>query len=160
MFAIIIMDKKLSVSDALQPEILRAYQRDDEYKMILRFMLLESMEVFVNYRLITRYDAEIKMGSDFIYYLLTTIRGKQTLGEEYCSIVPVKATNAAQQTSAFPSVGRRVLLSLLNSAGPYLVNKLIKRLEQPLNDYLQSENAALNQALASPDVSFSRILKV
>ena len=48
------------------------------------------MEVFVKYRVITQYDAEIKMGSDLLYYLLTTIRGKQTLGEEYCSIVPVK----------------------------------------------------------------------
>ena len=65
-----------------------------------------------------------------------------------------------QQTSAFPSLGRRVLLSVLNSAGPYLVNKLVKRLEQPLNDYLQRENAALTQALASPEVSLSRILKV
>ncbi len=57
---------------------------------MLRFLLLESMEVFVKYRVITQYDAEIKMGSDLLYYLLTTIRGKQTLGEEYCSIVPVK----------------------------------------------------------------------
>lgn len=62
--------------------------------MILRYLLLESMEVFVNYRLLTKYDAELKMGSDFLYYLLTTIRGKQTLGEEYCSIVPVKANLA------------------------------------------------------------------
>ena len=97
--------------------------------MILRYLLLESMEVFVNYRLLTKYDAELKMGSDFIYYLLTTIRGKQTLGEEYCSIVPVKANLANKMKERFPSPARRVLLSFLNAAGPYIVNKLIKRFE-------------------------------
>ena len=85
------MDKKVSYSESRQPEILRACQRDEEYKMILRYLVLESLEVFVNYRTLNKYDAEIKMSSDFIYYLLTTIRGKQTLGEEYCSIIPVKA---------------------------------------------------------------------
>ncbi len=85
------MDKQVSFSESRQPEILRAYQRDEEYKMILRYLLLESLEVFVHYRSLSKYDAEIKMTSDFLYYFLTTIKGKQTLGEEYCSIIPVKA---------------------------------------------------------------------
>ena len=155
------MDKKLSISNALQPEILRAYQRDDEYKMILRYLLLESMEVFVNYRLLTKYDAEIKMGSDLLYYLLTTIRGKQTLGEEYCSIVPVK-NSGPNLVGTFPSPGRRLLLSLLNAAGPYVLNKVLKRFEQPFNDYLQSKTNDLNAKMSNPSVSvsFLQILKV
>ncbi len=68
---------------------MRAYQRDEEYKMILRYLVMESLEVFIKYRTLSRLDAEIKVGSDFLYYFLTTIRGKQTLGEEYCSIIPV-----------------------------------------------------------------------
>ena len=70
------MDKKLSFSDSLQPEILRAYQRDEEYKMILRTLLYEALETVISYRFMARYDSEIRMGSDLLYYLLTTIRGK------------------------------------------------------------------------------------
>ena len=75
----------------MQPEILRAYQRDEEYKLMLRYLVMEALEVFIKYRTLSKYDAEIKMGSDFLYYVLTTIRGKQTLGEEYCSIIPVRS---------------------------------------------------------------------
>jgi hypothetical protein len=70
------MNKKVSISDSLQPEILRAYQRDEEYKMMLRYLVMEALEVFVKYRVLSKYDAEIKMGSDLLYYILTTIRGK------------------------------------------------------------------------------------
>ena len=102
------MDKKVSLSDSMQPEILRAYQRDEEYKMMLRYLVMESLEVFIKYRFLSKYDAEIKMGSDFLYYLLTTIRGKQTLGEEYCSIIPVKANPHNKMQESFPSLSRRI----------------------------------------------------
>lgn len=72
-----------------QPELLRAYQRDEEYKSFLRYSVIESLEVFINYRILNKYDAEIRCVADFIYYLVTTISKKQTLGEGYCSIVPV-----------------------------------------------------------------------
>ena len=70
------MNKKVSISDSMQPEILRAYQRDEEYKMMLRYLVMEALEVFVKYRMLSKYDSEIKMGSDLLYYILTTIRGK------------------------------------------------------------------------------------
>jgi peroxin-10 len=97
--------------------------------MILRYLLLESLEVFVHYRTLSKYDAEIKMTSDFLYYFLTTIRGKQTLGEEYCSIIPVKANPKQKLKEAFPSLGRRLFLCLLNVLGPYAVQKLLRKFE-------------------------------
>jgi hypothetical protein len=44
--------------------------------MMLRYLVIEALEVFIKYRTLSKYDAEIKMCSDFLYYLLTTIRGK------------------------------------------------------------------------------------
>lgn len=118
------MELKVSFSKSKQPEILRAYQRDDEYKLILRYMIIESLETFINYRTISKYDAELKMLSDLTYYLLTTIRGKLTLGEEYCSIIPV-----SNSTDNFPSLAKRIAFCLLNITGPYYVNKLLKKVE-------------------------------
>ena len=105
--------------------------------------MIESLEVFVKYRLLSKYDSEIKMCSDFLYYLLTTIRGKQTLGEEYCSIIPVKSNIVNKNKEAFPSLGRRVMLSLLNVIGPYILNKFIRRFEQPFTEYVTSKNTKL-----------------
>lgn len=97
--------------------------------MILRYLVIESLEVFVKYRILSKYDAEIKTSSDFLYYLLTTIRGKQTLGEEYCSIIPVALNSINPLKEEFPSPPRRFLLCLLNVAGPYFFSKLLRKFE-------------------------------
>lgn len=66
-----------------QPQIIRAYQRDEEYRQWLRFTVLESLELgqLLPYRLIHSYRAEWALASDFTYFALTTLKGKQTLGE-------------------------------------------------------------------------------
>lgn len=38
---------------------------------------------------LAKWDQSIKIGSDFIYYLATTLAGSQTLGEEYADITTV-----------------------------------------------------------------------
>ncbi len=130
--------------------------------MILRYLLLESLEVFVNYRTLSKYDAEIKMTSDFLYYLLTTIRGKQTLGEEYCSIIPVKANPQQRLKEAFPSMGRRIVLCLINVLGPYTVQRILRKFEQPFTDYIIQLNNKLSEKTEQVDtkVTFGEILKV
>jgi len=103
---------------------MRAYQRDEEYKHLLRFITIEALEVLVNYRILNKYDSELKLGSDFVYYALTTLKGKQTLGEEYCSITPVYILN-----DKFPSKIRRTMLLLLKLLGSYVINKAFKACE-------------------------------
>ena len=94
--------------------------------------------------------------------LHSTIRGKQTLGEEYCSIIPVKSNIVNKNKEAFPSLGRRVIVSLLNVIGPYILNKFIRRFEQPFTEYVISKNTKLQEECADPSihVTFSQILKV
>ena len=59
-----------------QPQIIRAYQRDEEYKSWLRYALLESIELAVPYRHIQKWRAEIVAASDFLYFGLTTARNR------------------------------------------------------------------------------------
>lgn len=94
-------------------------------------MTLEALETIIHYRTLNKYDSEIKMGCDFLYYFLTTIKGKQTLGEEYCSILPI-----FKHDNAFPSPMRRLLFVLLKILGPYYFEKLLKSLERPLSEYV------------------------
>ena len=102
------------------------------------------------------------MTSDFLYYLLTTIRGKQTLGEEYCSIIPVKANPKQKLKEAFPSLSRRIILCLINVLGPYTVQKILRKFEQPFTEYIISLNNKLTEKTEQLDanVSFSEVLKV
>lgn len=121
-----------------QPEIMRSYQRDEEYKQLLRFLIIESLETMIHYRTLSKYDSEIRLTSDFIYYLLTTLIGKQTLGEEYCSIIPIY-----KNTLEFPSPIRRLVNVLFKILGPYYLNRLLKKCEQPLIEYVLHQNDLL-----------------
>ena len=44
---------------AKSPEIMRAYQRDIEYKIMLRFSVIEFLETKFDYRIIRKYQSEI-----------------------------------------------------------------------------------------------------
>jgi len=66
------------MKQAGQPQIIRAYQRDEEYRQWLRYAVLESLELgsILPYRIIHNYRAEWAVASDFIYFTLTTLQGK------------------------------------------------------------------------------------
>lgn len=57
--------------NARQPEILRAYMRDQEYKSLFHYYLLEAAEVFLPYRILSKFQNELKFIADFSYLSLT-----------------------------------------------------------------------------------------
>ena len=61
---------------AKSPEIMRAYQRDVEYKLMFKFAIVEFLESRFDYRVIRKYQAEIKCLSDLIFTWMTTVRGR------------------------------------------------------------------------------------
>ena len=126
-----------------QPQVIRAYQRDEEYKQWLRFSVLESLELAVPYRLIHKWRAEIMAAADLVYFGLTTLRGKQTLGEEYCNIRPSYRGDKGR----FPSLTRRAVFFALTILGPYLINKLVKHNEQRVAQLVFEQS----QLLQPPD---------
>ena len=101
---------------AKSPEILRSYQRDLECKQFFRFALVEFLESIMNYKKVREYQMELRSLADFIYLWMTTLRGRQTLGEEYCSIIPAYGRNGE-----FPSPLRRLAYVLGSVFLPYYV---------------------------------------
>eukprot|EP00347_Sterkiella_histriomuscorum_P019496 403341406 len=136
---------------------MRSYQRDEEYKQLIRFMLLESLETLINYRTIAKYDSEIKMGSDFVYYLLTYLIGKQTLGEEYCSILPI-----CQKNNKFPSPLKRTLDVFLKVFGSFIINKQLKKFDTVLQIFVDKQNESLREKIKNDGfkLKFFDIVKV
>jgi len=70
---------------------------------------------------------ELDVAADLAYFLLTTLSGNQTLGEEYVGLVQVDATRRA-----VPSQLRRLVMVGLQVLAPYLVETSLVRLEQSL----------------------------
>jgi len=103
-----------------QPELMRAFQRDEEIRLTLRSSLLEALETFIKYRNILKWEDELLLTADLFYFGVTTLKGSQTLGEEYCGIAP-------RVDGVFPRPLRRILLGMLSIVAPYLIKKVIRK---------------------------------
>lgn len=115
--------------------VLRASQKDELYAARLAANLGEALKTLVGVRAWIRYQDQLVVpATALLYHLLTTGSGRQTLGEEYCSLlqVVVKEKNSSpspsQQTGALksslsvPSTTRRLLLCLLTALHGHLLN--------------------------------------
>ena len=104
--------------------------------------MLESLELgsIIPYRLIHTYRAEWALFSDFLYFALTTLRGQQTLGEQYCAIGPV-----SRSTGHFPSVLTRVEYFIMTALGPYYLSKFVRQWQQPLQQMAFDAAAAADE---------------
>ena len=89
----------------------------------------------LSFRKIHEWRSEIGLGSDFLYYAVTTLVGKKTLGEEYCNI------SQRDSTGMFPGILRRSLQVLISVLGPYLVNRKVHSYEQKLSTFVFEQNA-------------------
>ena len=121
-------ESKSKLTLASQPEILRATQRDEMFQSILNFDFIEVAELFVKYNIITKYEKEIKLVTDSIYFLLTTGRGFMTLGEEYCQIMPrvqSQAYNRSLSKVVQMSARTKLIFYLAAVFFPYIFNKMI-----------------------------------
>ena len=82
--------------------------------------MIEFLETVVDYRTIAKYSAEFRSISDFLFLCFSTIRGRQTPGEEYCSIAPYSEN---YKYAYFPGFKRRIGYALMSVLGPYVFNK-------------------------------------
>lgn len=134
---------------AEQPDIIRAAQKDEFYQRVLTQQVNEVSSAAVGARTATKYKDEFALLSDLFYYGVSSLLGRQTLGEEYCDIMQIKQTRL---TAVIFS--ERFLLLLWQVIVPYALNKLIHRLEiltqpqmefnsSPSNFRLTEQNRAL-----------------
>lgn len=100
---------------ATAPYINLSAQKDRHHLKENQAAFLAGMEVIGGTQAAAGAREEIALVSDLIYYALTTGRGKQTLGEEYCDLYAMLGDNRRR-----PSRARRGLLALALALMPYL----------------------------------------
>mmetsp|Transcript_27435 Transcript_27435/g.66734 ORF Transcript_27435/g.66734 Transcript_27435/m.66734 type:complete len:348 (-) Transcript_27435:241-1284(-) len=106
---------------APQPHILRALQKDQYYLSALH-QRIETLATNIYGRHASRVEDEIRTFAYCAYFSLTTLVGRQTLGEEYCDIVQVDAHRRP------PSILRRACLVIIKCLVPYMYRKFAANL--------------------------------
>lgn len=118
--------KKLK--SANQAEILRSSQRDNDFVWTLTEKLSNILTRFKGYRSLSQF-MQSDVPARFIYFVLTSGMGNQTLGEEYTGIVQVNLDDCK-----VPSLSARILAALLECLGEQLFLKLLERLQVSINN--------------------------
>jgi peroxin-10 len=108
---------KIKFPMAPQPDIVRAAQKDSYYLAYLQQQIKEVFTQFMGTRQLMKYGAELSLASDAAYYVLTSLAGLQTLGEEYVDILPVSGQNSV------PGFFQRAWFILLQVVAPYAMAK-------------------------------------
>ncbi|KAI8813017.1 Pex12 amino terminal region-domain-containing protein [Cladochytrium replicatum] len=115
----------LNFPGASQADIIRANQKDVYYKSFLLDQLSSTFRALFGARNYMTYRTQLNVFSDLAYFGLSTGLGSQTLGEEYCDILPVEGSS---MTPA--SIQRRVLLFVLQCLLPHMVENGIAALKR------------------------------
>ena len=104
---------------AEQAAVVRAEQKDDLYSKELLVSVTAALEATVGAGFINRHRPTLECACRLIYFVLTTVSGTPTLGEEYVDIRQV-----SHDTEVPSEVGRRVSLVTWQIIIPYLVKLL------------------------------------
>uniref|UniRef100_A0A671KK87 RING-type E3 ubiquitin transferase n=1 Tax=Sinocyclocheilus anshuiensis TaxID=1608454 RepID=A0A671KK87_9TELE len=112
---------------ANQPQLIRSSQKDEYYQNNLTNNANELFHTFAGSRRWLQWRKEIELLSDLTYYVLTTLSGYQTLGEEYVSIIQVDPSKRR-----IPSRMRRTALIFFHTIVPYLLDKVLICIENEL----------------------------
>ncbi|XP_037087154.1 peroxisome biogenesis factor 10-like [Pollicipes pollicipes] len=102
-------------------EILRASQKDQDFVQRLQQDFREIAQRLKGHEWWLRWHRRADSAATYTYFLLTTVGGLQTLGEEYANIV--QCTGRSQ----LPSTLRRWLMVSLHTFGPELTEHLAQR---------------------------------
>ncbi|KAI0651475.1 peroxisome assembly protein per8 [Trametes meyenii] len=103
---------------AQQAQIIRSNQRDLFQVSALREQTENVLRSWLGTRWLTRWDKEIDLAANVVYYGLTVGLGSQTLGEEYTDI-----WLHASRTQRRPSPRLRAALILLPTLPSYLLSR-------------------------------------
>lgn len=109
--------------DASQQAIIQASLKDDFYLQLFRGQLSNICQQLFGTQNWMKWKNEIELVSDVLYFLLTTVKGSQTLGEEYTSIVQVDSSKRK-----IPSQLQRIVYMLSRSSSPYLLQKMTEKM--------------------------------
>lgn len=120
------------MNQANQFDIIRGEQRDEFYRLKLNQSFIESITTLFNNNHLSfriKYNQQIQFASDLVYYLLTTLADRQTIGQEYCNIVLYDESNRS-----IPSKLKRSILIAIKLALPVLFRQHAR--DKKLNYFL------------------------
>lgn len=117
----------MSLIPAHAPQVIRSCQKDEFYHSNLSNRANELFHTYAGSRRWLQWRKEIELLSDLTYYLLTTLSGYQTLGEEYVNIIQVDPSRRR-----IPSRTRRTALIFFHTFVPYLLDKVFICIENEL----------------------------
>ncbi|CAD5124935.1 DgyrCDS13180 [Dimorphilus gyrociliatus] len=115
------------LKDAHQAEIIRSQQKDEYYSSFIKSNIHKVVQSFLGPRILLKWQKELDIAAEFIYFGLTTLNGLQTLGEEYVNIIQVDPSKRQ-----VPSLIRRIFMVVLHVSAPYLIEKSLLYLERQL----------------------------
>ncbi|XP_054710940.1 peroxisome biogenesis factor 10-like [Uloborus diversus] len=107
-----------------QPEILRSFQKDEEYIHSLRSAISDLVQKLTGIPFWIKWKDFIDTSSDFLFFSLTTLSGFQTLGEEYVNVIQVDKT-----LRTIPSKTKRFIDVFTKTFGHYLLLRFQKWIE-------------------------------
>ncbi|XP_064458169.1 peroxisome assembly protein 10-A-like [Ornithodoros turicata] len=105
---------------ALQPEILRAFQKDEQHITVLQKQVSEVSRLIFGIPWWIRWKSDVEALSKLLYFLATTLSGLQTLGEEYVHVLQVTSS-----LNEIPSFVQRLAAALLQTFGSRIVGKIV-----------------------------------
>lgn len=106
---------------ATQPDIVRASQKDEFYLKFLNDQIFDLVNKALGARTALRFQRELGLLGTLSFFVLTTVLGKQTLGEEYCDIVQITSNS-----NTIPNVKNRALLTAIHVVFPYVFEKILR----------------------------------
>ncbi|ORX81380.1 hypothetical protein BCR32DRAFT_268321 [Anaeromyces robustus] len=114
---------------ASQSSIVRSVQFDEYYQ---DYLINETKNLFKQIfgtRKFIKYESNITLISRFLYYILTSIMGNQTLGEEYCEIIPIN-----NSTKTPPSKLKKIYIILLHIGFPHFIKLFLNKLQKVIKN--------------------------
>ena len=125
---------RLQLFPAGAPELVRSNQKDRFYSEHIHSLLSDVTRQVLPLHCWFRWQRELQLVAEVAYYSLTTVLGNQTLGEEYCNTVQVGSPDRSSGRYAVPGAMRRSLAIIIQTLGPYLVEKGFEALYQRIRD--------------------------
>lgn len=111
---------RLHIVPAGAPELVRSNQKDIYYVSNTSLLVSEIVKGLVRPASWIRYQKELQLIGELVYFGFTTIYGNQTLGEEYCNSVLVGQSERPYIVAGFV---RRLVGILLQVGGAYALRK-------------------------------------
>ncbi|KAI9291962.1 hypothetical protein K502DRAFT_320515 [Neoconidiobolus thromboides FSU 785] len=149
------IDNGLLFSNAAQPDIIRAHQKDVYVQKNLENQIQEIANLFLGNRWSFIHSKQITLLSNLCYFGCSTLLDRLTFGEEYCDIFLL---NQAQNLK--PKFSTRALLLFLQVGFPYLLSSTIDLLKVKLRvAIVKVKNERLKKLLNFSLNSFLPFLK-